>query len=193
MTLTEIYTNLYNSSIINPSRPGTDNCDKGTIHSYIPFYEQLFNSHREKNVNVLEIGIQGGICMLLWQEFFHNANKIVGVDISLDSVQQKVFESSKKNNKIEMVQHDATLPSVLDILHDNYDIIIDDGSHQLSHQLDSFNLFKDRLNDGGIYVIEDVQGDGDANYLKNSIPGSEIVDLRSVKHRYDDLVLVYRK
>jgi hypothetical protein len=45
---------------------------------------------------------------------------------------------------------------------------------------------------GGIYIIEDIQNDDEASYLKNSIPNSEIIDLRGIKNRYDDLVLVYR-
>ena len=194
MMLTEIYNRLYSSSIVNQGVTDFKNCDKGSCHSYIPFYQTIFEGHREKeDLNILEIGIQGGICLLLWEGFFRNARKIVGVDISLDMVQQKVFESAKINGKIHMVQHDATVPSVLNVLQDKYDIIIDDGSHQLSHQLGSFNLFKDRLNDGGIYIIEDIQNYSEAEFLRNSISLSVIVDLRGVKGRYDDLLLMYKK
>lgn len=181
-TLNEIYTLL-----------GSENCDKGTVHSYIPFYQVLFEGYRKNTVNVLEIGIYRGVSLLMWDKFFYNSNKVVGVDISLDWVHQRVFDYAKVNNKLQILQHDATRESVLDIVSDNYDIIIDDGSHILQDQLKAFDLFKDRLNDGGLYVIEDIQSDYDASVLRNKISGSWLVDLRGVKHRYDDYMLVYKK
>ena len=36
-----------------------------------------------------------------------------------------------------------------------FDIIIDDGSHRIEHQLKSFSLFFPTLTDHGIYVVED--------------------------------------
>jgi hypothetical protein len=37
-----------------------------------------------------------------------------------------------------------------------FDIIIDDGSHMMDHQIVTLNRLFRHLNDGGIYVIEDV-------------------------------------
>ena len=38
------------------------------------------------------------------------------------------------------------------------DVILDDGSHVPEHQLLSFNyLFENCLNDGGVYIIEDIE------------------------------------
>ena len=39
----------------------------------------------------------------------------------------------------------------------NFDIIIDDGSHQSKHIIKSFNFLFPYLNTNGIYVIEDLQ------------------------------------
>ena len=39
-----------------------------------------------------------------------------------------------------------------------FDIIIDDGSHRIEHQLKSFSLFFPTLTDHGIYVVEDTGG-----------------------------------
>ena len=49
------------------------------------------------------------------------------------------------------------------------------------------------LADGGIYIIEDIQSELEAKKLNEAIPNSKIVDLRGVKNRYDDLILVYKK
>lgn len=193
-SLSEIYSTLHSESILDVNNIDYKNCDKGTCHSYIDFYEQLFSHLKEQPVNVLEIGIYGGISILLWERYFKNSEKIVGVDIDLTWVQDKVVNESKTNKKIQLIQHDASVPSLLDVLDstDTYDIIIDDGSHWVGHQLATFNILKSRMKVGGIYIIEDIQNDGEASYLKNSIPNSEIIDLRGIKNRYDDLVLVYR-
>lgn len=194
-SLSEIYSTLHSESILDVNNIDYKNCDKGTCHSYIDFYEQLFSHLKEQPVNVLEIGIYGGISILLWERYFKNSEKIVGVDIDLTWVQDKVVNESKTNKKIQLIQQDASVPSLLDVLdsNDTYDIIIDDGSHWVGHQLATFNILKSRMKVGGIYIIEDIQNDSEASYLKNSIPNSEIIDLRGIKNRYDDLVLVYKK
>ena len=39
----------------------------------------------------------------------------------------------------------------------NFDIIIDDGSHQSKHIISSFKFLFSYLNNNGIYVVEDLQ------------------------------------
>jgi predicted O-methyltransferase YrrM len=144
-------------------------------------------------VNVLEIGVQGGICLLLWEQYFTNAKTVVGLDIDTSRVQQKVHQQSISTGKIKILEGDATNPQTIADLNDTYDVVVDDGSHRLNDQLSSFKLLESRLNPGAIYIIEDIQNEQEAEFLKNSIPSSEIVDLRGVKGRYDDLLLIYRK
>ena len=74
------------------------------------------------------------------------------------------------------------------------DVVIDDGSHRFSDQVGTFTLLKNCMNKGGIYIIEDV-----ANLGPDSIPAFEslhdnieIIDLRNVKNRYDDVLIVYK-
>jgi hypothetical protein len=61
------------------------------------------------------------------------------------------------------------------------DIIIDDGSHQPQHQIDTFNyLFRNMLKNGGTYIIEDIE----CNYWnpKNTIYNYEIGDYNVVDY-----------
>ena len=190
-TLDQIYRTLYYQSICHPNHHDLQNSDKGTLHSYIDYYESLFSSLRDKPIRLLEIGVQGGISLLMWREYFPNA-EIMGIDIDLSTLQVKVKQAASTDSQIRILQSDATLPKVTDHLSGKYDIIIDDGSHHFAHQISSFLIFKDFLNTDGLYVIEDVQTELEAQYLNKLIPSSEIVDLRKIKNRYDDLLVVYK-
>ena len=55
--------------------------DKGTIHSYIDIYEDLFKSYRDQPINLLEIGIAGGSSLQMWKSYFHKDSNIYGIDL----------------------------------------------------------------------------------------------------------------
>jgi hypothetical protein len=38
-----------------------------------------------------------------------------------------------------------------------FDFIIDDGSHENAHQIETFGILWPHLKDGGVYIVEDVQ------------------------------------
>lgn len=192
-SLNEIYTELYKNSIVDPKLPYYRNCDKGSRHSYIEYYEELFASHRNKSAKILEIGVQGGISLMLWNEYFQNGD-ITGIDISYDMIQPKVLKLVEESTNIHLITGNATDPSILEQLVGKYDIIVDDGSHSLSDQLSSFRLLEPFLNVGGIYVIEDIINESNLNILHDSIPTSVMIDRRNCKNSsFDDMLILYRK
>jgi hypothetical protein len=74
-----------------------------------------------------------------------------------------------------------------------FDIIIDDGSHHFEDQIATFNLLKDRMNAGGIFIIEDVYClDQKREEFINLHSNCEIIDNRSILNRQDDVLIVYR-
>ena len=156
--------------------------DKGSAHSYIPFYEELFAPYRSRKVRVLEIGAQYGWSLALWARFFDDAD-VIGVD---------TIDYGTCDNPIgfSVIHGDATDPEVLADAGD-FDIIIDDGSHSDSDVLAAFVLLKTRVKDGGVYVIEDIQHDGIVGCLK-MLAEFEEVDLRHVKGRSDDRLMIWR-
>ena len=154
--------------------------DKGTVHSYIPEYERLFEPYRDKEINILEIGIAYGESLELWDKYFNNA-KIFGADIH----EKEIFSDKikpggyKDDDRFTIWISDATKPEFLDVIGDTkFDIIIDDGSHILQDQVKTFNLMKPLMNPGGIYVIEDV-----ANVIADRLlnPNDEEVKKKSIK------------
>jgi cephalosporin hydroxylase len=188
LTLQEIYNQ---NEPCHPNLAG----DKGTSHSYIDMYEKLFTPFRDKEVSFLEIGIAYGESLEMWNKFFHKA-KIFGADISTigifsDEIKPGGYEHDKR---FTIWIDDSTQLEFSDTIGDNkFDIIIDDGSHRMSDQVSTFKLLRQRMNPGGIYVIEDVVGIGSrAPFFMELHDNVEIMDLRETKNRFDDVLVVYR-
>lgn len=175
--------------------------DKATFHSYVQnFYEDEFLKYKDKNISILEIGIQTGSSLKLWKEYFKNAENIVGVDISDQVLNQKF-------SNIDNVQYyfgDAyqsefskNLPS--------FDIIIDDGPHSVESQILALQLYLPKLKLGGVFVIEDVQSysyfDNFISVTKNIYDNDleeteyevECLDFRETLNRKDDMMFIVRK
>ena len=113
---------------------------------FIEAYEKHFAGLTPKRV--LEIGVQGGGSLKIWKRMFPNA-EIVGVDILPECKQYE-----EENVVIHIGdQHDVKFLETLG----NFDIIIDDGGHTMTQQQVSMNtLLANQLNDGGLYIIEDL-------------------------------------
>jgi ubiquinone/menaquinone biosynthesis C-methylase UbiE len=126
--------------------------DKGSkFHNYTKIYEKYFESIRDSEVNLLEIGVSRGGSLDLWERYFQNG-KFVGVDINKDCLKYK-------NNRSEVRignQFDKTfLTSVCSEL-GPFDIIIDDGYHSSDSIIIGFETMWPYLKSGGFYVIEDI-------------------------------------
>lgn len=134
--------------------------------NYSDLYDIVQDLTNKKKVKkILEIGIgghdldyQGGASLLAMSFFFQKA-KIYGLDLI-----NKEFLNSKRIKTLIGSQNDKKFLNNLGKKFGPFDIIIDDGSHFVKHQLTSFNNLYKYLNDNGIYVIEDLSG----SYKKSS-------------------------
>lgn len=171
-SLKEIYS-MYNTE--SPKAGG----DKGTVHSYIEnYYESALAAYRPSARRILEIGINQGHSLMMWKDYFVNG-EIIGVDIKIPAV----------DTKCRMICGDATDPKTFEGL-TNFDVIIDDGSHLLSHQIESFNLLFPKLNVGGIYIIEDIADiDNNKTEFTKLHSSVKIFDFRNIKNRKDDVIV----
>ena len=157
--------------------------DKGSMHSYLDFYDQLFSPLREKPILIVEIGVLVGGSLMLWDSYFcHAEARIVGVDINT---------STRRDGRVEYVQGDGTDEEIVRKI-GQPDIVIDDGSHTTSDQCASFICWWPSLKPGGVYVIEDIQNDEQVNALL-ALHAFQEIDYRHVKSRYDDRLLTTRK
>lgn len=116
--------------------------DKATAHHYLEFYEAQLP---KKITRLLEIGVKDGASLRMWHEYYPDA-EIVGIDI----------EAVAPVDGCTVIRMDATDVSALHTL-GSFDVIVDDGSHKTKDQLISFaQLYHHQLNDGGVYVMEDI-------------------------------------
>jgi predicted O-methyltransferase YrrM len=126
-------------------------------HHYISkVYNDKFKKFKNQTINFLEIGAGSGGSLLLWNDFFQNAN-IYALDIG--SSFDKRFDVCKQNVKdlprVKLIESDAYQESVCNSL-PNFDIIIDDGPHTKESHLKFLDLYLPKLNSGGIIIIEDI-------------------------------------
>ena len=74
--------------------------DKAHYHNFTNIYDDNLKHLIGKNINFLEIGIEHGFSLKMWQDFFQNAN-IFGADIFdksfLDGNKVKTFKINQEN------------------------------------------------------------------------------------------------
>jgi len=121
---------------------------------YLDLYEKLFSDIRQKNVRLLEVGIQNGGSLEIWAKYFDHAEIILGCDINQDC-QNLRFTDQKINLLIGDINSNQVLKSISQMSKE-YDIIIDDGSHTSPDIIKTFSSLFPLLSDGGIYVVEDI-------------------------------------
>ncbi len=171
--------------------------DKNSVHSYIPIYEELFRPYREKEINFLEIGLFQGNSLRLWEKYFTNGN-IHGIDCSetphggMADLRPMIAEGTH-NIHIMDGTSETDIERVFGDM--KFDIVLDDSSHDLSAQLQTVRIFKNRLSENGMIVIEDLQDIDNDKYAFGEITGDmgvAIVDLRHKKLRYDDCLIILK-
>jgi GT2 family glycosyltransferase len=124
--------------------------DKATRHYYMEYYFRYLNPLRHRKLVILELGVASGASLRTWKEFCGNAT-IVGVDSNP--------ASEFREERIHVRIGDATRREFTDEIASKFgpfDVIIDDASHQVSHQQASFENLFPKLASGGMYVIEDL-------------------------------------
>lgn len=188
---------LFDNYSANHNDHGTD---KNTLHSYGEVYDTLFGRLKETRraeggtVNALmEIGVYSGASVVAMAEAFPTA-KVYGLDITMERVRFG-------NERVQFIEYDATLPSALDkVPKVPLDFIIDDGSHCPEDMIASFVLWAERVARGGYYVIEDITPEA-LQLIKPILTPlakkqgfvMEVLDRRSLKGRFDDILMVFRK
>jgi hypothetical protein len=135
---------------------GADKCMR--LHGYAKLYEQLMAPLMDEPVSLLEIGVQHGCSIRAWLDYFgHPDTRIVGIDLA----QQASIPDLRFSMLIGKQEDLGTWMKLGDFA---FNFIIDDGSHQVAHQVASFNFGWPLVKPGGYYIIEDVHPWFDAKH-----------------------------
>ena len=158
------------------------NQKKIVSHNYSIFYEKYFSIYKNKKINFLELGSHEGRGIASFYFFFPNA-KIIGANIN-------PFQMKFKSKRINELYIDVSSKKIINHfskhIKEDFDIIIDDASHNLRDILITFSKLFEKLRKGGIYVIEDINQFHvfkELNPYKNELTPKEI--LQSIKYHKD--------
>ena len=155
--------------------------DKGTYwlskHNYGAAYDTVLRPIRWRVQNILELGVgdETAASLNAWREYFPRAHFwIVDVDVTRFSdkkqfawaIRQKrrhgclddanVWTAPRVHPLFGVDSSNRTMLLELPLPAGGVDVIIDDASHALAHQLVALEALWPRLLDGGFYIIEDL-------------------------------------
>jgi len=163
-------------------------------HSYGAVYEAIVNWLQNNGgiKSVLEIGVQRGGSLLLWQEMCPGA-KVVGIDIE-NQIHEKVL-SRLDSDGVTTFWGDGYSPEIVAKVKacGEFSLIIDDGPHTFKSQKKFIEQYLPLLAKGGVAVIEDIQSEEAMLELAKAVPSGycyQAIDRREVNGRWDDLMLV---
>ncbi|MBF0295580.1 MAG: class I SAM-dependent methyltransferase [Magnetococcales bacterium] len=119
---------------------------------YLEIYERYFARFRAGEVTLIEFGVSHGGSLQMWKDYFGPGARIFGVDIDprcavVNEENITVFQGNQ-DDRGSLRALRAALPRP--------DIIIDDGGHTMTQQINTLEEFFFHLKDGGIYLAEDL-------------------------------------
>ncbi len=124
----------------------------GHPHLYMPIYASYLAKLRMAPLRLLEIGVDAGASLRMWEGFFPNA-RIVGID---NNPAAAAFASARS---IVAIGDGTDAAFVTDVVRRHFDgeidIVVDDATHVLQDQLAILQTLFPYLRDGGYYFIED--------------------------------------
>jgi predicted O-methyltransferase YrrM len=126
-------------------------------HPYTLFYDGIFKNKKDEPLKIAELGILHGASILMWKEYFPNA-EIYGFDYDsnlINNFKQRFNNDRVTLSNIDVTNKDSIVTSFskLNIL---FDIIIEDTTHKFEDQIKVIENTYQYLKPGGILIIEDI-------------------------------------
>jgi len=122
------------------------------VDSYFQVYEELFSRYVGQPVVFVEVGILNGGSLFMWREYLGPQARIIGIDFNPGAQQWAA-------HGFEIHIGDQSSAEFWDDFYRRVgpiDVLLDDGGHTNKQQLTTAVKAFDRVNDGGLIVIEDV-------------------------------------
>lgn len=117
---------------------------------YFELYERHFSKFVGASPRILEIGIQAGGSAEMWRTYFGHGTEIHGVDLDprCDETDYLKLYRGDQGSRGFWEKHFGDKDNF-------FDIVMDDGSHENSHQIQTLTSCYKMIKDGGIYWCED--------------------------------------
>jgi predicted O-methyltransferase YrrM len=126
-------------------------------HPYTLFYESLFRNKREETLTIAELGILDGSSLLMWKEYFTNA-ELYGFECNDELID--TFKQNYDNNRITLSKLDVTnkdsIMHTFGTLGVMYDIIMEDITHEFEDQVRLIEHVYPYVKPGGVLIIEGI-------------------------------------
>jgi hypothetical protein len=119
---------------------------------YLAIYDTILAPFIGSKVKMLEIGVYKGGSLSLWRKYLGDDATLFGIDIDPRCA---VHDGKFGNVRIGSQDDPSFLRKVIAEM-GGVDIILDDGSHIGRHQQASFETLFPLINEGGLYIIEDM-------------------------------------
>lgn len=180
---------------------------------YFPIYERHFSPFVNRTVTFIEIGVFKGGSLQLWKRYLGPFARIVGIDINPKC---KALEEDQISIRIGD-QSDPKFPQQVIDEFGAPDVVLDDGSHMMSHIVASFKFLYPRMSKNGVYMVEDLhtaywdefegglrregsfieQAKGlidelNADHPRGAVPVSEFSKTTMSMHFYDSIIAFER-
>ena len=141
---------------------GTDKSPYNTRshrHPYTAVYNMLFSPLKNKPIKFAEIGVASGSSAVLWDMYFTHENAQINMFDSdmnfLEHAQQLVSERFRFHKVDVSVDRDV-VRALSSGLAGQYDVILDDSSHEHGHQIRIIKEAFPLLKQGGMLIVEDI-------------------------------------
>lgn len=127
--------------------------DKWT--SYLTEYQRLLAPYQDQKITLVEIGVQNGGSLQIWEKFFPLACRIIGCDID-SGCEHLPFNSPIIKIIIGDITNSNTINQIIQASTKSIDIVIDDGSHVSGDIVSAFFGLFPAINHGGLFIAEDL-------------------------------------
>jgi len=150
-------------------------------HGFDKFYEKHLSAFKDKEFDLFEIGTWRGASSAAFAVYFPKAN-IYGVD--------RNFKFSYKSKRIKFINCDLTVKKEFKNLQETiknktFKVIIDDGSHILTHIIQNLKFFFKKVESNCYFVIEDFNAPKDEPHLNDGNGKEILIDdiLKNIKNK----------
>jgi predicted O-methyltransferase YrrM len=142
---------------------GTDKSPYNTVghrHPYTAVYSMLFSPLRAKPIRFAEIGIAGGASALLWDAYFTHPDAQITMfdrDTNFMANADSMTGPRVKVGLMDVAVDGDVRRALSDMSSgEEYDVIIDDSSHDFDHQIRIVKEAWPLLKTGGMLIVEDI-------------------------------------